>query len=201
MLRHAKLVLAALTAALLLAVAAGPASADNALSAEPSETSAVFEELTFGSPLGNVICEVTLHVTFHESVNKVPGELAGEIEVGVSTGSCTNGDAGLNVGGQRVTGLQGPYHIQYNSFEGTLPNINSVTAALVGLEIWITLGSTTCNANETISGTTTGGNPADGLSTSEEGIGLIPGSFACLFMTGELIGTAGADEEITITLL
>lgn len=199
---HTKLVLAALTAALLLSFAAGSASADRALTMDPSETLVVFPELSFESAFGTLVCELTLHVTFHESVAKTPGALAGEVTAAFDEAGCSGGSAGLlsGVRGRRVAGLQGPYHLQHRSFSGALPDIESVSLNLVGLVFWIETGSFVCLSNNTISFTTTGGNPATGLLTNASRLPLY-GGFLCPLASINLIAQGAVRPSVEIGLL
>lgn len=191
--------LAAVTAA-LLGIGAASAAADSGLTVEPRATTIVFEELTFEIPIGEIVCEVTLHLTFHESIGKTPGALAGEARVGA--GACQGGSIGLlsGVRGSRVTGLQGPYHIQFNSFEGTLPGIASVTLDLVGLVFWMQLGEMVCLSNNTLSFTTTGGNPATGLEGNQSGLPFY-GGFFCAISSINYITNGSLSPSIEIGLL
>lgn len=200
---HGKLILMALTAALLLSFAAGTASARNGLIASPSTVEAIFPELTFSDTTGlvEVICEVTLNVTFHESVAKTIGSLAGFAEVAVDEAGCEGGTAGLlDVNDERVTGLYGPYHITFDGFTGTLPNIQSVSLQLNEVKFWIEAG-VTCLANEQpISGTSSGGNPATELDVIEANVPL-EGGILCNLTSGKLDGSAALTHDITIELI
>ncbi len=207
-----KFVVAALTATALLALIAGSASARNGLSASPSSSTLIIRNLELRGGFGTVRCNITQTVTLHASVAKSRGALAGQANVAVSTNGCAAGNAGILVSGRRVTGLTGPYHVQYQSFAGTLPNISSVTLAVTGVSFWITepTFSVTCLTAEpqNIAGTTTGGNPATGMSVAAAGIRL-EGGIGCGFIEGSMSGSGsifaelagGTAQSVTIRLI
>jgi hypothetical protein len=196
-----KFVVAALAASALLALIAGTASARTGLRAEPSTSVLFIRNLELTGGFGTVRCNITQSVTLHSSVAKSRGALAGQSNVAVSTNGCANGNAGILVSGRRVTGLQGPYHVQYQSFEGTLPSITSIRIAVVGVSFWITeptFGVTCLTAEpQSIVGTTTGGNPATGISVAAAGIAL-EGGFGCGFSTGSMSGSGSIFAELAL---
>jgi hypothetical protein len=198
-----KLILTALTAALVLSVAASLASARTGLASSPATNTLTLTNLELEGGLGNPVrCNVTMNVTLHSSVAKTVGALAGLARITVSTGSCAAGNAGLLVGGVRVTGAQGPYHVQYASFAGTLPSITAVTLNVVGVSFWIrSPEGVECNAsNVSIHGSTTGGNPATGMRVEAQNIPL-SGGFLCSFASGTMQGNGTLASRETITLI
>lgn len=187
-----KLILAALTAALVLAVTVGTASARNGLTASPSETTATFGELSFGAGTGvEAVCEVSLIVTLHASIPKSVGTLAGFTRIRIN--SCSKGTATL---------LQEPntrYHVLFGGFTGTLPNIQSVTLAPEEVEFLIEPGflGVSCLATETIQGVTEG-NPVRALITNQRVNGIT--GFLCP-EEAQIVGTATVSPAVTITLV
>lgn len=134
--RYTKVITAALTMALLLSLAAGTASARNGLSVETTHFIVLFPELTFNAG-ANIICNVQLDVTLHATVAKVRLTLAGFTNIQVFEETCRSGRAGLlNSSRQRVRGLVGPFHLTYESFTGTLPNVTSVTLGVQEVPFW-----------------------------------------------------------------
>ena len=119
----AKLGLTALMAALLLASAISTASARN-LSVSNQNIRVTWSSLEFVSAV-TVRCRVTLEGSFHSrTIVKVARTLIGAItRATVDEANCTNG-----VGRPRNETL--PWHITYEGFAGTLPNINTVFVLL-----------------------------------------------------------------------
>jgi hypothetical protein len=192
-----KLVVLAVAAASLLALVTGQAAARTGLRASPTTSYVDFPTLELNGGFSTVVCDVLMGVTLHESVAKSAGTLAGFATINVR--SCSAGAAGLLVAGRRVTGLQGPYHVNYLSFTGTLPNIQSVTLQVLEVSFWITepgLGVTCLTASpQNITGTTTGGNPARGMEVSAANIGL-EGGFGCGFVRGSMSGEGSIYAEL-----
>ena len=137
---HSKLVLTALTAALVLAAAVSTASARR-LQLSSQNITAKWTALTFSSEGGGegieAICPVTLEGSFHSrTISKVSGQLVGYItRANLTSASCTFRGGATHV--QILNGTEGtttslPWHIQYNSFTGVLPRITGVRLALIG---------------------------------------------------------------------
>jgi len=135
---HTRVLLAALTAALVL----GSAVSANARRIELSNQSfrvvwTGANNLTFSGGGAQVICEVTLEGSFHSrTLSKVCGQLVGYVTRAIVKHPCpTNEGWALNgtevLEGVRVANTL-PWHIQYQSFGGVLPRIRSVTVTLVG---------------------------------------------------------------------
>jgi hypothetical protein len=119
----AKLGLTALIAALLLASAVGTASAGR-LSTNEQFIRTTWSSLEFESPIVRVRCPVTLEGSFHSrTIPKIIRTLLiGAItSVRIFNERCTNGRAG-------VRGL--PWHVTYEGFTGTLPNISAILLLL-----------------------------------------------------------------------
>lgn len=88
---------------------------------------------------GYVICPLTLEGSFHSrSFAKVPGALIGYItRARLEEESCSGGEA-------RYLQETLPWHLQYASFSGTLPNITSITTNVIGLGIVVTRLGRSC---------------------------------------------------------
>lgn len=143
---HTKLLLAALTTALVLAAGINTATARRI---EISNTGIriVWSELTFSSVSTgagtDAICPVTLEGTLHSrTISKVSGQLIGFItsaHVNERSPPCTYKGGALavrilngNTGNGEEAPTTLPWHIRYDSFAGTLPNITRIRVQLVG---------------------------------------------------------------------
>ncbi len=119
----AKLGLTALMAALLLAAAVSIASA-RSLSTSNQNFRVTWSRLEMQSSVATIGCQVTLEGSFHaRSIAKVARTLIGAVtRADVKEESCT---------GARVR-ANGPFpwHLTYESFEGTLPSITAVNLLL-----------------------------------------------------------------------
>ena len=187
-----------LAVTLLLATLAAPSAARRGLRFSPTSTRlglAIQAEIGGGTP-GR--CVLGLEETLHESVAKAAGTLLGTANVSLS---CEFG-MGLLVGGRRVTGPQGPYHLTYTSFAGTLPNITAVTRRVKDLEVWTAIAGSPCLSDGTIDLdiTTTGGNPATGAQLTPQSIPLT-GEFECIFSSIEVTGVGSLSPSVRISLV
>lgn len=124
-----KLIIAGLAAALLMALAAGSVSAGNLSISHSSLWRAVFRPLQFKSGGVTVTsCDVTLEGSFHSATfRKVEGLLIGYI-TRAAIGTCSAGSATI------LTGTL-PWHFEYLSFIGRLPEIAGIRLALIGMKI------------------------------------------------------------------
>lgn len=205
-----RLALTTLGAVLAFALLAGTAGARTGLSFNPESLTIFIHSIEGSGGFGTVRCDMTMSIAATTTVAKRVGAVLTHTTVATSTSVCQAGDIGIiERNGVRVTGLQGPYELQYESFEGELPNITAVTLKLVGVHLWIrepTFG-TICETTEPISMTTTGGNPATGVSINRSGIAL--GGSGCSFTSMTLRGAGsiyrelahGTRESVTITLV
>jgi len=187
MIAYSKLLLAGLCVTFLLAAAVSTASA-NHLSVNEQRHRLTWRELQFVASAGSTLtCEVTLEGSFHSrTIRKIPNTLIGHINK-ASVGACAGGSATIHIESL-------PWHEQYNSFTGTLPNITSVKLALVGARYRIRNSIETCEAG------TTQAEPGFGnieLGTRGEATGLVAsgtinlrGGFLCGFATGSFAGRA-----------
>jgi hypothetical protein len=129
---RSKLILAALTATILLGLAVSTATARNieVLNAEKGFR-VTWSALEFSNNVGleTVRCPVTIEGTFHQrTFTKTARTLIGYVTRAIVNGTeppCSGGRA-------RVFTESLPWHVQYASFEGTLPNIAALNLRLVG---------------------------------------------------------------------
>jgi hypothetical protein len=139
-LRLRVLVVAIAAAALLsLAVSSAMGNRLRILNAERGFRIA-WSPMTFSVNTGAVIrCNATLEGTFHSAtISKVVNALVGFVtRASLNTSSCSGG---------RATFLTEslPWHVQYGSFAGTLPNISSVRIKLIGLSTDLEDGNYSC---------------------------------------------------------
>jgi hypothetical protein len=180
-----KILLAALSAATMLALAVGTASA-NRLSLSESEfdlrwTALRFSDNVFG---GFVSCPLTLLGRFHSrTITKTRGLLIGYIDharVGARGGSAEN----CTGGALTILTATLPWHVRYRSFTGTLPRITTVSLDLIGVALRIDNSGSVCltrsdaaepttgtiTLNE--SGTATGLNPSGSIVADDPGCAL-----------------------------
>ncbi len=201
---RSKLLLTGLAATIVMAFVVGNASARR-IETSSQQFKAVWSRLTFNDAARvRVECSVTLEGSFHSrTLSKVSGQLIGFIN-GAHVASCVGGEA-------RADTETLPWHIQYNSFEGTLPNITGITLTLTNSKFEITAGGAHCIANNTQT------NPAFGTVLVEARGGVtglraleahtIPlgGEFLCSFASpGSFEGTAavtGGGRAITVRLV
>jgi len=114
---RSKLVLTAIGATLLMAFAVGTASAGR-LSISNQNFRVTFSDLEFTAGELRNDCHVTLEGSLHSrTINKVLGSLIGYI-TRVQTGQC-------NLGTTILTETL-PWHISYEGFSGTLPEITLI---------------------------------------------------------------------------
>lgn len=132
----------ALLLAVMLALFLGAAAAHASRGLEaPEETrfSGSTRELTFSASVGSIICEVTAIGTVHRTITKIRGALVGQVtdvRIGAPA-TCRAGGGVRSVLGIRVLGL--PWHIQYQSFVGTLPNITGFTGTIARAQFLLEL--------------------------------------------------------------
>ena len=172
---RSKFVLMGLMAALMLAAAVSSASA-NQLGVNEDDILITWNPLRFTAGGQTISCPVILHGSFHSrTIDKSPGSLDGHItSAAVTDASCTNGRA-------TVLTADLPWHVQYDSFEAELPEIESITVRLIGARFAVD---------------PTGSLPAclAGTDTTDPGIGI-----ANLDGEGRVTGMR-ADESRTIDL-
>jgi hypothetical protein len=173
---RSKLLLAALTSALLLAALVSSASA-NRIAASETSFRVTFSPLSFIPSFGSTVrCPVTLAGSFHSrTITKTAGSLIGYIN-SATVGTCETGRA-------RVNAETLPWHIQYASFNGTLPNITGIVQNLIrpsfeiqgeifGIRVtcrYTTPSQSGTNNRETTRGTITSLVPGSESTSSETG--------------------------------
>jgi hypothetical protein len=136
-----RILLSALTAALVLASAISTASARRLeLSTQNIRvTWTGANSLTFegGIAGAEVICEVTIEGSFHSrTLSKVSGQLIGYITSAMVKRPCIKNNAWVLNGSERlpegaVTTTTLPWHILFVSFTGVLPRIESIRLSLI----------------------------------------------------------------------
>jgi len=127
--RFGKTLLAVVGAAVVLSALVGSASAGR-LSLSSGTWRVTFASLTlrYLEEINAATCAITLEGSFHaRSIVKRANTLFGYV-TRAATGSCSLGSATL------LTETL-PWHVRYQSFAGTLPNITSMGIDIVGLAI------------------------------------------------------------------
>jgi hypothetical protein len=156
---RSKLILAGLAAALVMAFAANSASARNISISHGELFNAQWRELRFESGGSSAaICDVTLEGSFHyRTFIKLRETLVGYITRAIAN-RCTEGSATV-----LTTNL--PWHIRYQSFVGTLPNITGIRLRIILAEFQIKerIFGTTCLSR------TSNTNPAEGITNLSAG--------------------------------
>ena len=124
-----KLLIAGVGATALLAASVSSASAGR-LSFSATSASATWTTMTFSGGIGTVQCEVILNGTLHSrTMHKIRLSLMGYITAGNVT-RCARG-------GATILRETLPWHVRYESFGGTLPNITTVNTIVVGFALRI----------------------------------------------------------------
>jgi len=192
-----KLLLAVVGATVLLGALVGSASAGR-FSNSARSLNATWTTMNFAGGFGTVECEVVLEGTLHNaSMTKTPNTLMGYITAG-NVSRCRRG-------GATILRETLPWHVQYESFSGTLPNITAINTRVIGASWRIrepTFG-VTCLARSTTTEPSTGGYTlTNGVITST----TVGGTIRCGSFTGTLSGSSSRTEEaggrpITVTLI
>jgi hypothetical protein len=196
--RLGKAIVAVGGAAVLLVALVGTASAGR-LSTSSLSVKATWARLSYSGGFGTLECEVVVEGSFHaRTIAKVAGALSGFI-TSASITRCARG-------GATVLRETLPWHVQYASFAGTLPNITSIGARVIGLAFRIrepTFGITCLSRSTTEApGTITFSREAGGATTTAVAGGTIP----CESFSGTLGGTSssldnGSGTRVTVTLI
>ena len=187
--RTSKILLTALASAILMAFAAGTASAEQ-LATDSLDVYIRWERLTFTGDFGAVECEVTLLGSFHrETIPKTRGFLIGSV-THASVGACDGGTA-------IVHDETLPWLITYEGFQGSLPEMTSAIINLLGAEFEIEPGIGPCEA------VTEAGEPGRGIASlngsgeitnlAAEGTIDVFGDGLCFFATN---GTFSGDGVV-----
>jgi len=220
----AKLGMTAVVAAVLFASLATAASA-RSLSTTEQGFRVNWSSLEFTSEIVTIRCRVTLAGSFHtRTIAKVARSLIGYLTSAIVAHPCTNGEAWADNGTEAAPlgtlASRLPWHVTYESFTGTLPNITGITlllrnlsfvqqAVFLGITCRARYGSTTDNPSGTVARDTATGN-ATTLSPGENAraslvTDLSPGFRACP-ASGGFTGTgqvfaAASTTRIRITLI
>lgn len=167
---RSKLVLTALTAALVMSVSINIAQARQ-FTTTGQNTRGIWTPLEF-TALGGFIrirCNATLRGSFHYRTFSKTRSLVGYITSAVVTRPCTGGEVWILNGvetlpnGSRPNSL--PWHISYDSFTGTLPRIRGIRLAAIGAGYLIIALGNQCLY------TTTAASPAFGIVNLNEATG------------------------------
>lgn len=158
--------LAIVAGAVLIAAVTSSTAFGNHMSISNQNWRLVFSPLRFTGTAGfaSIACPVTLEGSFHSaSIAKTAGLLLGYVNrASVAAASCTGGSA-------RIEQEALPWHIRYESFNGTLPNITGIALQIVGAAFLITTSFGGCRYR------TTAESPSVGVATRESG-GAITGA-------------------------
>jgi hypothetical protein len=205
---YSRLALAALVATTAMAAFVGSASARN-LSISNQNFTVSYSSLEFIS-IVTIRCGVTLEGSFHtRTIPKVIGSLIGYITRVSVRRPCTNGEGFAFNGVERLgtTTLTNtlPWHVRYEGFTGTLPNITAIRLGLSGARFRIgalgvlciaTTGGARGNAFGNATRNTTTG-VVDPL-TAEGTITFDPESSGLCGASGRF-GSPAGDGRITLT--
>jgi hypothetical protein len=196
-----KLLLAVVSAAVLLGAIVSSASARN-LSSSSQTTTALWRRMDFRGGFGTVECEVKLSGSFHaRTIAKSVGSLIGYITEGTIL-RCARGGATINQASL-------PWHRRYRSFTGTLPNIAGTGETVTGAEWSIREPfGITCTVRAAES-STIGTYGVDSSNTATRGTVLeasVSGNSRCSGIEGTLSGTEtnvtnGSGARLTVTLI
>jgi hypothetical protein len=141
--RFCKLLLAAVTATVVLGALTSTAFAER-FSSSSQTLRAQFREVNFEGAFGNTICQVTLEGSLHSrTITKVRGNLIGYITA-ARLGPCA-------VGRATILTETLPWHVTYDSFSGSLPtSITSIRTRVINSAFRvITNASENCLAHST----------------------------------------------------
>lgn len=218
---YLRLTITALVATAALAALVGSASAGR-LSSSSQTLRVTWSSLELTGFAANVRCEVTLEGSLHSTtIAKVARSLIGYITGVAVKRPCTGGTAWASNGIEVNEVLRGtfpqtlPWHITYEGFEGTLPDITGGRLLLSGATFTIRatfLGITVlCSYTTGTNGNATGTarrNLTDGSINNLRASGRIrsttggcpEGSFGSRTEDG-IISVVGAATRITITLI
>jgi hypothetical protein len=195
--------LAALVGATAVLAALTSAAAARSLSTSNQQLRATFARVEMGGEAGIARCALTLEGSFHERTTaKVAERLVGYV-TRATLGACETGSA-------TVLTETLPWHVRYRGFTGTLPNITSIEAKIVGAAVRARepLGFT-CLIRSTETEPTTARFTRESLGalTSATIAGEIASGIECSGARGLVIGTSttltvlNSTSRITISLI
>ena len=200
--RHVrKLVVTALLAGLTLALATGTANATRLEVGSPG-TITNTGVLTFRASFGNVVCPVTKLLTLHRTIAKVERTLAGYVRQITISPRCNTNDAEiLEEGGLQTRDARVRWHITYESFSGTLPNITSIRLLINPVAFLISAPFTICLYGGNALATTVG-NPVRQIRVDERWpIPLVEQIEGFCPREGFLVGALTISPTVTIRLI
>ncbi len=137
---HSKVLLSTLAAAIVLAALVGTADARR-IELNNQFIRTTWNPLVFSGSGIRISCPVTIEGSFHsKTLSKVCGQLVGYItRAELTKAACQGGQALILNGIENAPGATTlPWHVRYNSFEGTLPAITGITLQLIEASFIIT---------------------------------------------------------------
>lgn len=138
MLTRSRLLLGALLLAVTLGAMASAALGQR-LSVSNRNIRVVWETFAFTSSAGSVVCGVTMEGSLHaNTITKTRGSLVGYITRVPTPSGCLFEDHAIPLPASL------PWHIRYDSFNGTLPAITGIRFALVNASIRVELNGFSC---------------------------------------------------------
>ncbi len=209
--RTVRIVLTAFTATVILATAISTATAGR-FSVSNQQFRAVWSNLEFSGNTSEatVRCPVTIEGSFHgRTIVKQTGLLVGYVTRAVVRNDvCTGGHATIL---QELL----PWHLTYQSFTGTLPNITGITFNLIRDGFIVDLGGSNCRALTTVAAPgraklSIGAGGAAVSLTIDETVSIPltngPGGILCTLASGFGRGAArvtllGNNNAISVTLI
>jgi hypothetical protein len=161
-----RLLLSALVAALALSAAVTTAQARR-FELSNQFFRVVWSGLTFSEVGGaegpQVTCAVTLEGSFHSrTLSKVSGQLIGYVTFARVKRPCLGGNAWTLDGVERPVQTL-PWHIRYDSFRGTLPNVTGILVQLIDTSFLVEIFPIGCLYKSTTA------NPTHGIINIEAG--------------------------------
>lgn len=199
--RLRKTLLAIAGGTVFLMALAGAASARN-LSISNQNLRASWREARFNGVFGNIVCPLTIEGSFHNrTMAKVVGTLTGYVNRAI-TGPCSVGSATL------LTETL-PWHSRYSGFTGTLPNITTLTANVIGVSMRVREPSAICLARSSAAEPVVirANREGAGALTSAEIGGAIKVGVECLEAVGTFasdrgtVSVQGSTTRLTVTLI
>lgn|SRR5829696_3083775 len=192
--KYVKTLQALVATTIVLSALVGTASA-NRRSTSSRNIRATWTALEFIDAFGTTVrCPLTLEGSLHSAViTKTLGALIGHITRG------TINSAGCAAGGFTILQANLPWHVRYNGFQGTLPNITAVRTTVINMAFRLQSPSGTClfltTATQPLSMQLN--RAAGGGLTSAVLSGTITSSEACVFGARTNISLAGTSATLT----
>lgn len=187
-----RLLPAATLATVVLGALVGTASA-NRLSVSTSAFRDTWTSAEFSGGFGTIRCSLTLEGSLHSATfTKTAGALVGFI-TRASVGPCASGSA-------TILAASLPWHVQYESFAGVLPEIETTTTNVIGAAFQLEepVFGITCLATSTTS------NP---IKRALKWLGhllkkvRLSGTVRCGPLTATIGGESSTNSAMTLTLI